>query len=194
MKPYRKAASSTHSRVDSGRVGTKIASRASKAVLQPLTSFQIAKCGAGEIKIRLLTINHPEHLSFYIKNMLSILASSWFKSFCWYLTCQWCSRWAGWRFGGALLTEGAFRTNQAVFFAPVTHLDAVCTRGAGKLSAICSPWWCNIQIVIFTLISTHMEDRSHLYKINFTEKVVSLYWYRCSNYFKAYHDVIKPSY
>lgn len=194
MKPYRKAASSTHSGVDSGRVGTKIASRASKAVLQPLTSFQIAKSGAGEIKTRLHTINHPEHLSIYITDTASILASSWLKSFCWYLTCQWCSRWAGWRFGGALLTERAFRTNQAVFSTPVTHLDAVCARGAGKLSAIRSSWRCSIQMVMFTLISTHMEDRSIFKKINFTAKVVSLYFYRCSSYFKAYHHVIKSPY
>lgn len=59
--PYRIAASSTHSGVDSGRVGTKIASRARRAVLQPPTSFQMAKCGAGERQVRVDVINHTSN-------------------------------------------------------------------------------------------------------------------------------------
>lgn len=58
MVPYRVAASSTHSGVDSGWVGTKIASRANRAVLQSSTSFQMAKCGAGERQGRADILNH----------------------------------------------------------------------------------------------------------------------------------------
>lgn len=85
--------------------------------------------------------HHKSYWTSFIltKLMPSVLTSAVLKSFCWYLTCQWCSRWAGWRFRGALTAEGAFRTNQAVFTASVTNLDAVCSNRARKLSAICSP-------------------------------------------------------
>lgn len=66
MGPYRVAACTTHSRVDSGWVGTKIASWASGAVLQPPTSFQAAKCGAGWRKIQMITASpHPPYNEFF---------------------------------------------------------------------------------------------------------------------------------
>lgn len=63
MGPYREAASSTHSGVDSGWVGTEIASRTSRAVLQPPTSFQTEKCGAGERRGRADELNHIYYTS-----------------------------------------------------------------------------------------------------------------------------------
>lgn len=65
MGPYRVAASSAHSGVDSGRVGTKIASGASRAVLKPSTSFQMAKCGAGERQDRVVAVIHTSCTILY---------------------------------------------------------------------------------------------------------------------------------
>lgn len=162
MKPYRKAASSTHSGVDSGRVGTKIASRAGKAVLQPLTSFQIAKCGAGEIKNRLHTQQIMMNTLRFTLKLPSILASSLFKWLGWYLICQWGSRWAGRRLRGALLTEKPFRTNQAVFSASVTHLDAVRAQGTRELSAICSSWWCDVTNICYIHTYFYTDGRQSI--------------------------------
>lgn len=53
---YGVAASAAHPGVESGRVGTKIAGGAGKAVLQPPTSFQTAKCGPEERQVQLFTL------------------------------------------------------------------------------------------------------------------------------------------
>lgn len=182
MGPYRVAASSTHSGVDRGWVGTKIAGRAGRAVLKPSTSFQAAKCGAGrQVRVNILT--HTYHISFILHFILYgtffpciLLHIIILTSSLWHSAHNYGLRWAGWRLGGSLLTEWAFRANQTVFSVSVPHLDAEGACRAGILGAICSPWWCNIEKVISTWvthdISSRREKKILFYEIDFTRRAV----------------------
>lgn len=121
MGPYRVAASSTHSGVDSGWVGTEIASRASRAVLKPPTSFQMAKCGAGERQDRLGILNH----SYYTRLILHLTPYSTLSSFSYIFNTQW------------LLTVGRVKVWRCPFDRKSLQ------DKSGSLLCICCPFgWC----------------------------------------------------
>lgn len=152
MWTYRVAASSTHSRGDSSWVGTEIAGRTRRAVVQPLTSFQATECGSVEKSrtkwtVFIVHIKTSPTISPRVADSSCIIIVTFcliiFTHCCWESAHNYCLRWARWRFGGGLLTKRALRTNQTVLPVPVTHLQAVGARRTWKLSAICSTWWCN---------------------------------------------------